>query len=184
MVVPKSRSMSTNCGETASRREDRETAGNPEIPGGGPALGRKTPPVPLGDTGDPSPLLLTGEDDAEFLLGVPGEPDSTGRKTGVQWFEGGGRSGASGTRSSPFCFEPRLRNTGMVQGFLIRNEQELHETCFGWPAAIIPRGDPQGCLRSQPRSSSGPTLESLNDSLIDGPSWILAERGRGKTEDL
>ncbi|KAG0720035.1 DNA mismatch repair protein Mlh1 [Chionoecetes opilio] len=38
-----------------------------------------------GDTEDRIAVLLTGEDDAEFLLGVPASSDSTGQKRGSQW---------------------------------------------------------------------------------------------------
>ncbi|KAG0715569.1 hypothetical protein GWK47_011670 [Chionoecetes opilio] len=82
---------------------------------------RKLLPSLSGDTEDRIAVLLTGEDDAEFLLGVPASSDSTGRNVGVKEVDEAGVK----DKIIAFCFNTTASNTGMVQGACIRIEQEL-----------------------------------------------------------
>ncbi|KAG0730304.1 hypothetical protein GWK47_028506 [Chionoecetes opilio] len=77
-----------------------------------------------GDTEDHIALLLTGEDDAEFLLGVPASSDSTGRNVAAVVLKEVDEAGVR-DKIIAFCFDTTASNTGMVQGACIRIEQEL-----------------------------------------------------------
>ncbi|KAG0713304.1 hypothetical protein GWK47_016498 [Chionoecetes opilio] len=77
-----------------------------------------------GDTEDCIAVLLTGEDDAEFLLGVPASSDSTGRNVAAVVLKEVDEVGVR-DKIIAFCFDTTASNTGMVQGACIRIEQEL-----------------------------------------------------------
>ncbi|KAG0714555.1 hypothetical protein GWK47_013921 [Chionoecetes opilio] len=77
-----------------------------------------------GDTEDRIAVLLTGEDDAEFLLGVPASSDSTGRNVAAVVLKEVDEAGVR-DKIIAFCFDTTVSNTGMVQGACIRIEQEL-----------------------------------------------------------
>ncbi|KAG0722968.1 hypothetical protein GWK47_043521 [Chionoecetes opilio] len=77
-----------------------------------------------GDTEDRIAVLLTGEDDAEFLLGVPASSDSTGRNVAAVVLKEVDEAGVR-DKIIAFCFDTTASNTGMVQGACIRIEQEL-----------------------------------------------------------
>ncbi|KAG0727233.1 hypothetical protein GWK47_035069 [Chionoecetes opilio] len=91
----------------------------------------------------------------------PGKLGFDWQKRGCSGLEGGGRSGHQG-QIIAFRFDTMASNTGMVQGACIGLSKNSDEACFGWPAAIMSRGDPQGCLRRLFLWSL--TLESSNDS--------------------
>ncbi|KAG0730275.1 hypothetical protein GWK47_028563 [Chionoecetes opilio] len=77
-----------------------------------------------GDTEERIAVLLTGEDDAEFLLGVPASSDSTGRNVAAVVLKEVDEAGVR-DKIIAFCFDTTASNTGMVQGACIRIEQEL-----------------------------------------------------------
>ncbi|KAG0727484.1 hypothetical protein GWK47_034566 [Chionoecetes opilio] len=77
-----------------------------------------------GDTEDRIAVLLTGEDDAEFLLGVPASSDSTGRNVAAVVLKEVDEAGIR-DKIIAFCFDTTASNTGMVQGACILIEQEL-----------------------------------------------------------
>ncbi|KAG0724225.1 hypothetical protein GWK47_041072 [Chionoecetes opilio] len=77
-----------------------------------------------GDTEDHIAVLLTGEDDAEFLLGVPASSDLTGRNMAAVVLKEVDEAGVR-DKIIAFCFDTTASNTGMVQGACIRIEQEL-----------------------------------------------------------
>ncbi|KAG0724840.1 hypothetical protein GWK47_039783 [Chionoecetes opilio] len=77
-----------------------------------------------GDTEDRIAVLLTGEDDAEFLLGVPASSDLTGRNVAAMVLKEVDEAGVR-DKIIAFCFDTTASNTGMVQGACIRIEQEL-----------------------------------------------------------
>ncbi|KAG0722559.1 hypothetical protein GWK47_044286 [Chionoecetes opilio] len=115
---------------------------------------------------------LTGEDDAEFLLGVPASSDSTGRNVAAVVLKEGDEAGVR-DKIIAFCFDTPASNTGMVQGACIRIEQELGKSLLGvglppYVHEVILKDVFEASLGS----SSVLTLESSNDSVIDGPSWI------------
>ncbi|KAG0716138.1 hypothetical protein GWK47_010338 [Chionoecetes opilio] len=103
-----------------------------------------------GDTGDRIAVLLTGEDDAEFLLGVPASSDSTGRNVAAVVLKEVDEAGVR-DKIIAFCFDTTASNTGMVQASAL-------------PLVL--------------------TLESSNDSVIDGPSWIPRRETVETSEDL
>ncbi|KAG0711437.1 hypothetical protein GWK47_020605 [Chionoecetes opilio] len=80
-----------------------------------------------GDTEDHIAVLLTGEDDAEFLLGVPASSDSTGRNVAAVVLKEVDEAGVR-DKIIAFCFDTTASNTGMVQGACIRIEQELGQS--------------------------------------------------------
>ncbi|KAG0724984.1 hypothetical protein GWK47_004858 [Chionoecetes opilio] len=77
-----------------------------------------------GDTEDRIAVLLTGEDDAEFHLGVPASSDSTGRNVAAVVLKEVDEAGVR-DKIIAFCFDTTASNTGMVHGACIRIEQEL-----------------------------------------------------------
>ncbi|KAG0730157.1 hypothetical protein GWK47_003324 [Chionoecetes opilio] len=133
-----------------------------------------------GDTEDRIAVLLTGEDDAEFLLGVPASSDSTGRNVAAVVLKEVDEAGVR-DKIIAFCFDTTASNTGMVQGACIRIEQELGRSLL-WLACRhhVHEVILKDVFEASLGSSSGPELESSNDSVIDGPSWIPRRERRWK----
>ncbi|KAG0710572.1 hypothetical protein GWK47_022550 [Chionoecetes opilio] len=83
-----------------------------------------------GDTEDRIAVLLTGEDDAEFLLGVPASSDSTGRNMAAVVLKEVDER-ASGTRSSPSVSTPRLRTLAWCKVLAFGLSKNSDEAYFG-----------------------------------------------------
>ncbi|KAG0724697.1 hypothetical protein GWK47_040037 [Chionoecetes opilio] len=87
-----------------------------------------------------------GEDDAEFLLGVPASSDSTGRNVAAVVLKEVDEMGVR-DKINRRLFRHHGFDTGRCQGACIRIEQELGRSLLWWPAATCPRGDPQEFLK-------------------------------------
>ncbi|KAG0698746.1 hypothetical protein GWK47_025984 [Chionoecetes opilio] len=172
-----------NCGERASRREDRELW-NQEIP---ERLvlhwdGKLLPSL-SGDTEDRIAVLLTGEDDANFpFLGVPASSDSTERNVAAVVLKEGTKR-ASGTRIIAFCFDTTASNTGMVKGACIRIEGRTRTklALVGLGRHHVHEVILKDVFEASLGSSSGPDIGIFKtDSVIDGPSWVPRRERRWK----
>ncbi|KAG0720486.1 V-type proton ATPase subunit a isoform 3 [Chionoecetes opilio] len=147
-------------GKTASGSRKAESkpprrswnCGTRRYPRGWPLHGDgKLLPSLSGDTEDRIAVLLTGEDDAEFLLGVPASSDSTGRNVAAVVLKEVDEVGVR-DKIIAFCFDTTASNTAWCKVFAFGLSKNSDEACFGWPAAIMSTGDPKG-MSSKPASA-------------------------------
>ncbi|KAG0724873.1 hypothetical protein GWK47_039711 [Chionoecetes opilio] len=132
-----------------------------------------------GDTEDRIAVLLTGEDDAEFLLGVPTSSDSTGRNVAAVVLKEVDEAGVR-DKIIAFCFDTTASNTGMVQGACIRIEQELGRSLL-WLACRhhVHEVILKDVFEASLGSSSGPDI-GIFTRLRDRRSFVDSSQRRWK----